>query len=147
MILYLDTSALVKRYVREAGSEDVRALIEQAEPAGTVVLARVEMSAALAKSVRQNWVTGETARQAWADFLTHWPSYDRLSVTSGTLERASALTWEYGLRAYDAVHQASALLWQEMIETPVTLATFDRELWMAGKHSGLQVWPEDLGAK
>jgi len=46
--------------------------------------------------------------------------------------------------AYDAVHLASALLWQEKLNMPVTLATFDRELWLAGQKSGMEVWPTEL---
>jgi hypothetical protein len=42
------------------------------------------------------------------------------------------------------VHLAAALLWQEGLEESVTLATFDRQLWEAGKQSGLTVFPADL---
>ena len=58
---------------------------------------------------------------------------------------AAHLAWEYGLRGYDATHFAAALIWQEMLEMPVTLATFDRELWLVAKKAGLAVWPEWLG--
>ncbi len=37
MILYLDTSALVKRYVSEPGSKEVNALIEQANAVGSIM--------------------------------------------------------------------------------------------------------------
>lgn len=142
MILYLDTSALVKRYVIEAGSQEVIAWIEQAEMVGSVVLTRVEMAATLAKAVRHNWVNRQEAENAWQDFLEHWLSFTRLSVTPATLERASLLAWEYGLRGYDATHFAAASIWQEILETPVTLATFDRELWLAAQKTGMAVWPE-----
>jgi predicted nucleic acid-binding protein len=142
MILYLDTSALVKRYVAETGSSEVITLIEQADSVGTVVLTRVEMAAALAKAARQNWVEQQDAESAWQDFLEHWLSFTRLSVTPATLERASRLAWEYGLRGYDALHFAAALGWQETLETPITLATFDRELWLAAQKAGMAAWPE-----
>lgn len=144
MILYLDTSALVKRYVMEAGSKDVNALIEQAEIVGSAVLARVEMASALAKSVRMNWVEAQDANNAWQDFLAHWQSFARLSVTPVLVERASRLAWEHGLRGYDAMHFAAALLWQETLEMPITLATYDRELWLAAKKATVAVWPEQL---
>lgn len=144
MILYLDTSALVKRYVIEAHSNDVNQLIEQADMVGSSVLARVEMAATLAKAARQNWVDPKEAENAWQDFLSHWQSYTRLSVTPATLERASRLAWENGLRGYDAMHLAAAVLWQEMMETPIILATFDRELWLAAPKTGLAVWPQNI---
>ena len=60
------------------------------------------------------------------------------------MDRAASLAWEYGLRGYDAVHLATALLWQETIGEPVTLATFDRQLWQAGDQAGLTTWPPEL---
>ena len=144
MILYLDTSALVKRYVMEAGSKEVNTLIEQAETVGSAMLTRVEMASALAKAVRMNWVEAQEADNAWQDFLAHWQSFARLSVTPVLVERASRLAWEYGLRGYDATHFAAALLWQETLEMPITLATYDRELWLAANKAGMAVWPEGL---
>ncbi|MCX6064964.1 MAG: type II toxin-antitoxin system VapC family toxin [Chloroflexi bacterium] len=144
MILYLDTSALVKRYVMETGSKEVNILIEQAETVGSAMLTRVGMASALAKAVRMNWVEAQDAENAWQDFLAHWQSFARLSVTPVLVERASRLAWEYGLRGYDATHFAAALLWQETLEMPITLATYDRELWLAANKAGMEVWPEEL---
>ena len=142
MILYLDTSALVKRYIRESSTDEVLALIETAEAVGSTVLAKVEMAAALDKAVRQEWVPRKDARRAWRDFLDHWPAFTRLNVTSGIIERASLLAWEYGLRGYDALHLASALYWHDTLNIPITLATFDRDLWNAAQKAGTTVWPK-----
>jgi uncharacterized protein len=144
MILYLDTSALVKRYIVEPGSKEIIPLIEQADSVGSVLLSRVEMASALAKAVRLNWVEANHAEMAWQDFISHWQSFARLSVTPGLTERASRFAWEYGLRGYNATHFAAAHIWQEMLEMPVTLATFDRELWLVAKKAGMTVWPEEL---
>jgi predicted nucleic acid-binding protein len=144
MILYLDTSALVKRYVVETGSRDVNALIEQAETVGSVLLTRVEMASALAKAVRMNWVDAKDAENAWQDFLGQWQFFARLSVTPVLVERASDLVWKYGLRGYDAIHLAAALLWQDTLEMPVILASYDRGLWLAGQKAGMMVWPQGL---
>jgi hypothetical protein len=48
------------------------------------------------------------------------------------------------LRGYDAAHLASALFWQEMLGAPVTVASYDRQLWEAAKANGLIAWPESL---
>ena len=144
MILYLDTSALVKRYVSESGSKEVIALIEQANAVGSTLLTRVEIASALTKAVRMSWVESDKAQIAWQDFLSDWESFARLPVTSGLVERASHLAREYGLRGYDATHFATALMWQELLENPITLATFDRELWLVAKKVGMEVWPEEI---
>jgi len=54
MILYLDASALVKRYVTEPGSSEVSEAINRAEMAGTALVSRAEVAAALAKAARGN---------------------------------------------------------------------------------------------
>jgi hypothetical protein len=102
------------------------------------------MAATLAKAVRQHWVARNEAESAWEDFLEHWLSFTRLAVTQAALERASRLTWEHGLRGYDALHFSVALIWQDTLETPITLATFDRELWQAAQNERMAVWPQTL---
>lgn len=144
MILYIDTSALIKRYVQETGSTGVVALVEQADLVGSTIMARVEMAAALAKAARMQWVTVTGAQSAWQDFDKHWPSFARLAVTNPLVERASQITWEHHLRGYDAIHLATALIWQESMQMPVSLATYDRELWVAANATGLSAWPENL---
>ena len=52
--------------------------------------------------------------------------------------KASRIAFEYELRGYDSLHLAAAFLWQEALATPVTLATFDRELWLAARDVGLE---------
>ena len=143
MRLYLDTSALVKRYVVEQGSSETIELVRRAEMVGTSLVTRAEVAAALAKAVRLG-LGGETGRMAHGTFLTHWPDFVRIPITEVLLSRADMLAWDYALRAYDAIQLASALTWQESLGTPVTLATFDYELWKAGKEAGMLVWPAKL---
>jgi predicted nucleic acid-binding protein len=144
MIPYLDTSALVKRYVREAGTDEVIELVENAGTVGSASFTKVEMAAAFDKAVRQGWVKKKIALQAWQDFLDHWSSFIRLNISAGTIDRASTLAWDYSLRGYDAMHLACALLWKETLETQIAMATFDQDLWQASKKAGLAVWPENL---
>ncbi len=144
MIAYLDSSALVKRYVQEAGSGDVTVLIAEADALGTCSITRAEVSAALARATRLGWVRRGDAEAALLVFRAQWPSLARLQLTEPLLARADALAWEHELRGYDAVHLAAALYLQESVREPVTLATFDRELWRAGQAAGLAVWPTAL---
>jgi predicted nucleic acid-binding protein len=144
MIVYLDASALVKRYAAEASSRAVGQLITTAEVLGTSLVTRAEVSAALAKAVRTLALSEQQSRVALHTFRAQWTDLARLQITETTVERADALAWQYGLRGYDAVHLAAALVWQETIMEPVTLATFDRQLWQSGQASRLAVWPPNL---
>lgn len=141
MIVYLDASALVKRYVAETGSGEVNDLIADASAVGTAVISRTEVAAAFAKAARMRLLSQEEAASALQVFNTEWESLIRLQLTEVLTSRAAALAWEHGLRGYDAVHLAAALFWQDMLGDPVTLASYDRQLWEAAKTAGLTVWP------
>jgi uncharacterized protein len=144
VILYADASALVKRYVSEAGSAEIIALTNQAAAVATAVISRAEVAAALARSVRQGVLQESGGRRAQRKFARDWPDIVRVPVTEALVLRAESTAWEYGLRGYDAVQLAAALTWRESIGVDVTLATFDRQLWEAAPDAGLQVWPDTL---
>ena len=142
MIIYLDTSALLKLYIQETGSEEVVKLLTSVDSSGTNLLTYVEMASAIARAVRMELVFANEAQRTWKDFLADWELLVRLDISVQITKRAATLAWEHGLRGYDAMHLASALSWQEAIDTPVTLATYDRELWAAALKAGMEVWPE-----
>ncbi len=143
-IVYLDASALVKRYILEENTKEVQALLDQAGVLGTASITRVEIAAAFAKAVRMQVLNHKAAEEALQGFYEDWNSLFRLHVTELVISRASSLAWDKGLRGYDATHLAAALVWQEMLEETVVMASFDRRLWEAARSSGLAVWPEAL---
>jgi len=142
MNLYLDSSALAKRYLVETGSEDVRQWIEGAELTATSLITRAEVTAAITRAVRMGVLEEQSARRMIDEFRTDWVSLNRIPVTETLVARADRLACEFGLRCYDAVHLAATLTWQENLNFPVTLATFDKELADAARQSGLGILPE-----
>ena len=144
MIVYLDASAIVKRYLAEAGSAAVDRLIAQAEVLGTSLISRAEVAAALARATRLGVIRSPEVEKARELFEAEWADWVTTSLTNSLVIRADALAWQHSLRGYDAVHLASCLLWQEGLGERVKLATFDRELWQAGQAVGLEVWPLSL---
>jgi uncharacterized protein len=142
VIVYADTSALVKLFVQEEGSEAVRALLQQAEVLGTGLLARAELGAALARGVRLGAISAQEAAAARCSLEAVWPTWAHVMVDEALAARAECVAWEQGLRGYDAVHLASALTWQERLGCPLVLATYDRMLWEAVPAGVLIPWPE-----
>ncbi len=144
MNIYLDSSALVKRYINESGSDSVERLLSKAVLVGTTLISRAEVSAALGKAVRLHAITSEEGMAALKQFRSHWNHLVRIKVEEHTIAKADSLAWDYSLRGYDSVQLASALLWQEALNAPITFVTFDRQLWEAGVKVGLEVMPETL---
>lgn len=146
MIVYLDSSALVKRYVVERGSEGVEQLVPEAEALGTALVSRAEVVAALGKAIRVGALDAEEALQARETFEEEWPDLVRLAISERVVERAAEAAWDHSLRGYDALHLAAANTWKDLLQRPVALATFDRRLWQAAGDEGLRPWPDDLPA-
>lgn len=141
MMLYLDSSALVKCYGEEAGALQTVDVIDGADMVATSPITRVEVSSALARAVREGLLAPKTGREAYESFRNEWRSLIQVPVTERVLARAQELLWESGLRAYDAMQLASAIVWQERVAEDVTLATFDTRLAAAAGRAGLHAWP------
>jgi predicted nucleic acid-binding protein len=144
MIVYLDASAQVKRYVAEEGSPEVNDLLSRADSVLTNLISRAEVAAAIMRASRMGIINREDARKAIAQVRSEWENLQRLPVTEATVGRADTLVSDHDLRGYDAVHMASALIWQETIVEPITMATFDRNLWNVAQTAGLTIWPDEL---
>ncbi len=144
MIVYLDASALVKRYIAEDGTPEVNELIDRADSVVTNLISRAEVAAAIMRASRIEIINREDALQAIQKFRSEWESVQRLPVTEATVARADSLVSNYDLRGYDAVHIAAALIWQEAIIETITMATYDHILWNVARKEGLDIWPNQL---
>lgn len=144
MILYLDSSALVKRYVAERGTAEVTEALSAAQVVGTAAITRVEVSAVLGNAVRVGALSQQNATRAREALHQDWPALVRVQVSESLVERADDLGWNLGLRGYDAVQLACAMALQEGLDTDAVLATFDQQLWDAAVQRGLAVFPESL---
>jgi predicted nucleic acid-binding protein len=146
LIFYLDASAIVKRYIDETRSAEVRAATQSSATLGTSVLSRAEVAAAIHKGYRSRTIDEAAATEAVRRFERDWPSLVRLRVNEKLVKYAAGLAWTYGLRGYDSVHLASAAAWQQSLQIEVAMATFDLALWNAAGNIGLKAFPPDLPA-
>jgi predicted nucleic acid-binding protein len=140
----LDTSAIVKKYVPEKGSDEVIRVIAEAQAVGTARISKVEVAAAFGKAVRIGLLASDAAQNCLNAFRKDWPNYYVVDTSESVLHRAENYAWDHRLRGYDAVHLAAAATWQDDLNEPVTMATFDVQLWDAVASAGLAVYPENL---
>jgi len=110
LILYLDTSALVKLYAVKEGREAVERAVEEAGRIVTSAVAYAEARAALARKLREGVFSEEEHREAVAALDEDWRTLEVLSVTENVARLAGDLAERHALRGFDAVHLASSLL-------------------------------------
>ncbi len=142
MILYLDASALVKRYIQENSSDDVNTWIGAAEMVVTGLITRVEVSAAIARAGRMKLISSDEAIAALRQFRSEWESLHRLPITENTVARGDILAVDHNLRGYGATHLACTLIWQETLGIPVTLLSFDGQLIQAARSLKMAYLPD-----
>lgn len=141
MILHLDTSALIKRYINEDGSDNVVNWMNEAELIGTALITRAEMAATLTRAIRGNRLPSQGILEALDEFRSDWVDFQHVNIDDALIVRADSLASMYGLRGYDAVHLACALTWQDLLGVSIVFATYDVELYSAAKKSGIDVLP------
>ncbi len=113
MILYLDSSALVKLLVVEEGSDEAAATFASSEKAGTSVIAYAEARAALARAVAERGVSSREATGARRRLDRLWPDLLVTNVDSDISRRGGELAERHLLRGMDAIHLATALVLTE----------------------------------
>jgi predicted nucleic acid-binding protein len=141
MILYLDTSALVKLYVREAGSVRVRNWLKSAAAAATSVVAYAEARAAFARLYRSALTSPSRHRERVARLNADWESYMRVELTPSVLRLAGETAETYELRGLDGIHLASALWLRDRTEVECKFVVFDQRLHDGAARAGLSVLP------
>jgi predicted nucleic acid-binding protein len=140
--LYLDTSALVKIYVDEEGSPVCRRAVTGADLVATSALAYVEARAAFARRRRDGGLTAGEHRRVVRDLEGDWASYVVIEATSRVIREGARLTDRYHLRAYDAVHLASAGVLRDGARTQsLVFACWDAGLGRAARREGLSLLP------
>lgn len=108
MIEFLDSSAVVKRYVAEPGSAAIRRLCARADIA-VARIAYAEVTCALARACREGMLS-ESARDRLLDQLaTDVDAFQTVELRRSIVERTRPLAIRHALRGYDAVQLASAL--------------------------------------
>ena len=139
MILYLDTSSLVKLYVKEDGSDEVKALLDKARVVATSQASYAEACAAFARKYRQGDFTDEQYRTVITNLQQHWGAYFALDVSWPVSKLAGELAERHSLRGFDAIHLASALILKTRLGSTITFSSSDHKLEDAAQSESLEV--------
>lgn len=139
MILFVDTSVLVKLYIAEPGSERMREAVDTAEQIAASLLAFAEIHATFARRRREGLFLASELEELLVRFTDDWAEVMQLPIGAEILALVPGLCERHPLRGADAVHLASALLLhQEGLE--ILFVCSDGELLGAAAAEGLAIF-------
>ena len=130
-ILAVDTSALVRRYVRASGHGLVTEAMAEARTWCASALARAETLQALHHVA----VSQGQHDRLWHALRTDWDRFHVVPLDDRCLARAVEIGATFRVRSVDALHLAAA----DRLPRPVRYLTFDRRQIPAAAALGLEV--------
>ncbi len=138
MISYLDTSSLVKKYVREHRSEEVSSHWNQSEVIITSSVAFAEFFSAINRKKRFGDISESDYEVITEDFKEEWETLFRIEVSDRLNRIVEGLTARHPIRGFDAIHLASAVHIQ-YLEENLSFICADRRLNDAARSENLNV--------
>lgn len=136
---YLDTSALIKRFVAEKGSPLVQTLVTRKGPIATAKIAYAEVYAGLTRKLREGHLSDASYALACRHFEADWQAYIRVELHDDTLFLARDLIRRHPLRGFDAIHLASAISLKNALGEDITFAAADERLLRAAEAEDLKI--------
>lgn len=131
MTTYVDSSALLKRYVDEADSDDADRLLQADSVLLTARHTIIEVRRNLARLL-----SGRDLASARAAFANDLRSISIIELDEATCDSAALIAESTGVRTLDALHLAAA---QRVSAPGVGFLTFDLRQAMAARSIGLSV--------
>ena len=141
MILYLDTSALVKRYFKEPHTSELLSLWKEADQIVTSSVAYAETLAALYRKKREVGLRSRVFNKLVTLFHQDWEAFIRVEVNDDLNETIHSIATKHPLRGFDAIHLASAIITSERINDTFLFACFDQRLLTGAQMEGLATFP------
>jgi uncharacterized protein len=139
VIHFLDSSALVKRYIEEEGSEVIALLFRGRKLLAVSRLAEVEVPLAIARRARRGDLKELEARAHRDHLLRDLETLRVVELRQRTFTLARELGWEHGSRAYAALQLASAVRLKADTGLALTFWSADDGLNEAAATEGLRV--------
>ena len=138
MTLFCDTSALVKLYVHEDGTDDMATKAAASDLIAVCRIAWVETLSAMARRSREQPQDAVTIARARHRVVTDWPHYLTLDLTQELVELAGEYADAFALRAYGGVQLAAVQTLHRELPGEVRLACFDSRLVKAARVLGIE---------
>ncbi|MBI5814515.1 MAG: type II toxin-antitoxin system VapC family toxin [Nitrospinae bacterium] len=138
-MIFLDTSALVKRYIDEPGSDSVESIFGSGEELAVSILAYAEALAALTRRKKAGDLAANALKEAVKSLEADWKRMAVMPLGAHLLPLTKRTINRHNLRGADAVHLASAIFLSQSTGNAIVFAASDMELLAAAKKERLTV--------
>jgi len=132
--VFLDSSALAKRYLQELGSDRLDEILASASSLGVSVITVSEIVSALCRRRREKKLSTQEYAKAKRALFEDIEDSSVVNVTGEVVARAVHLLERWPLRSSDALHVASAAEWSADL-----FVSADERQCNAARAYGLQV--------
>jgi predicted nucleic acid-binding protein len=141
--IFIDTSALAKRYVQEPGSEELEELFTSiAAEIFISTLAYVEFASAMGRKMRNMEISKAKVSEAIKELEEDWHKvFGKIPLEDLLAETAAAIALEYSLKGADAVRLASA-----QVTGAELFVASDNKLIRVAKKMGLNSYNPESGS-
>ncbi|HYR86352.1 MAG TPA: type II toxin-antitoxin system VapC family toxin [Terriglobia bacterium] len=135
---YFDSSVLLKRYIRENGSDRAMAITHR-HLVISAAIAPLEMRSALRRVEADGGLSTKAFQAAVKRIQTERERWDLVAISSEILQSAERLTVDCNIRSLDAIHLACALACQSRLKRPLPFITADLRQGNAAQKLGLEI--------
>jgi len=136
---YFDSSALVKRYVEETGTNFVKSILSGSGEIATSKLTYPEILSALMRKHRAGEIAKKLLQDIVARFEKDWYHILVLEFHNDLLQIVKSLIEKHPIKAADAIHLSSALWLKLSSKIDVTFVASDLNLLKAAQAEKLQI--------
>ena len=133
---YIDTSSYLKLYVKEKGSEEVRNLVRKNRILSSVILL-IECFSALSRKRQRKEIKDKDFYSLVRRIKEDADYIEIVRLTDEVLMKAEAVALQSTARALDAIHIASAVIFQEETKINLIFVTSDGKQQRFASHHGL----------
>ena len=138
MISYLDTSALVKLYIEETGTDLVQEFANKSKILATSIVAYAEARAAFKRGLNEKIIEDKKYSICCQNLRNDWNHYLKVNIDNHLILLAGDLAERHNIRGFDSIHMASAIILKTKVNiNDIVFLCWDKKLLEAAIKEGL----------
>ena len=136
MTIYLDTSALIKNYIEESGSDSITKMMYEADKIYVSYITRIECISTFRRILHEENITEEEYKRLKNELLYDFKYYTEIE-TKKALDNCENVIDKYQLKTLDSIQLSSAMYIKNELDIFICC---DTKLNDALKNEGLSIY-------